>query len=67
MEKYEIWPNSSSLIDFIEYISSRIIDIITYFFQTTNYHLLLLKILFQLIFLFINFCWFIDSSFYCIV
>jgi hypothetical membrane protein len=40
-KKYEIWSNSSSLIDFIEYISSRIIDIITYFFQTTNYHLLL--------------------------
>ena len=40
-KKYEIWSNSSSVIDFIKYISSRIIDIITYFFQTTNYHLLL--------------------------
>ena len=40
-KSYEIWSNSSGLLDFIKYLSSRIIDIITYFFQTTNYHLLL--------------------------
>ena len=40
-KSYEIWSNSSGLIDFIKYLSSRTIDIVTYFFQTTNYHLLL--------------------------